>query len=175
MALASAALVREVGGIDDGDAYNLFRLANDAALNTLVTARLAVASSWLKTRAPDEYASSDTDIQALFTHAEALLAMHFLCVSLKARKVYGTHFPYDSEGSDRYAELIDVEWMKQVEELVGPFLVVQAGDEKAFAAPVFLAGGVIDRSTLDGAGETTELQDIIDEANDLPGIALSGG
>lgn len=163
MALATAALVREVGGIDDDAAYRLFVVASDTALNALVTARLAIASAWLRTRAPNDYDNGDADTDALFTHAEALLTMHFLAETLKARKVYGTHFPYDSEDSDSYAKLIDVEWMHQVEELVGPFLAVTVGDEKPFAAPVFLTFGVLDRSQLQSASD--ELGDIIDEAN----------
>src|SRR5438552_13430852 len=121
MPLTSVANVRKTGGIAEANAYLLFQMADDAELNTEVDRKLALAAAWLASRAPDFYtgsATAEAGIDTLFSGAEEALAMHFLTMQLKARKVYGTHFPYDSEDSDRFGELIDVEWFAQMEGLI---------------------------------------------------------
>lgn len=155
------------GGIAEADAYLLFRLADDAALNTEVTRMLTRASAWLVGHLTDpaDYtgaATAATNTDALFAGAEEALTMHFLTMQLKARKVYGTHFPYDSEGSERFEELIDVEWFKQVEGFVSGFLNTQVDPGKTFFLPAFGATGTILRSEKDAI--TTKLDDLLIDA-----------
>lgn len=146
MSLTITAHVRQTGGIAAANDYLLFQMADDTALNTEVTRMLARASAWLKTRAPDHYTGSATiepDIDALFEGAEEALTMHYLTMQLKARKVYGTHFPYDQEGSERFEELIDVEWLAQMEGLVGAYMEVEGDMAHPFALPGFGTTGTV--------------------------------
>lgn len=165
MALTTTAHVRQTGGIAEADAFLMFRVADDAALNTEVARMLARASAWLASRAPDFYtgsATAETGIDTLFEGAEEALTLHFLTMQLKARKVMGTHFPYDAEDSDRFGELIDVEWFAQMEGLVGAYIEIQGDAAHPFALPTLGATGPILNTELDRV--TTTLGDILDRA-----------
>jgi len=166
MALTTVAHVRQTGGIAEDNAYLLFQVDDDDALNTEVARMLTRASAWLTTRAPDVYtgsATSDTSVDALFEGAEEALTMHYLTMQLKAKKVYGTHFPYDQEGSERFEELIDVEWVTQMEGLVGAYLNALDTDlQHPFALPGLGSTGTILSSEIDL--ETTTLGNILDQA-----------
>ncbi len=173
MALTTAAHVRQTGGIAESNAYLLFAMDDDADLNAEVTRMLARASAWLKTRAPDFYtgaATSDTDVDALFEGAEEALTMHYLTMQLKAKKVYGTHFPYDQEGSERFEELIDVEWLAQMEGLIGAYLEVTGDAAHPFALPVCGATGTILPSELDPI--TTILGKELEYAENRPAATI---
>lgn len=165
MPLTTVANVRQTGGIAESNAYLLFQMDDDDALNDEVERMLNRASAWLASRAEDFYtgsATSDTGIDALFEGAEECLTLHFLTMQLKARKVYGTHFPYDSEGSERYEELIDVEWFAQMEGLVGAYMEVGGDAAHPFALPTLGATGTILSSDLDVV--TVTLGDVLDRA-----------
>ncbi len=160
MPLTTVANVRLTGGINDADAYLMWRLADDDALNDEVERKLALASAWLSQRAENAVytgsATADTALDTLFGAAEEALVMHYLTMPLKSRKVMGTHFPYDSEGSERFAELIDVEWLAQMEGLAGAYLDSQDTPGKDFALPAFGATSTILNSDLDAVTVTLD-------------------
>lgn len=160
--LTTAERVRELGGLDDADAPDLFRLADEAALIARVEREILIASAWLQSRAPDDYASGDTVTDTLFAEAEAYLALQQLYETLKMRKVTGTHWPLETEGSERFEQLIDVEMPEHIKKFVDSFLVIETADTP-FAAPVMVLGGVIDRTTTQTPQD--ELDDIITNAN----------
>ncbi|HEV8176115.1 MAG TPA: hypothetical protein VGP44_00360 [Gemmatimonadales bacterium] len=161
MALTTAANVRAVGGLDEASDHLLFRDPDDAALDARINALIPAAAAWLRTRAPVYYASTDVDIIALFTHAESLLTLILLVETLKARKVYGSHFPFDSETSDRYEALIDTEWPKQLEMLIDPYLTIET-EGTAFAMPQLVFTQPVSRPAVRSFSDL--LQDVIDEA-----------
>ncbi len=164
MALTDAATVRNIGGLNEADAYNLFRLADDATFNTLVTATIADASAWLALRAPADYADTEPNKRAMFKRGEACLTLHFLMLPLKARKTLGTQWPTIQEDTARFEELIQIDWYEQMRSLLEPYLIVEV-DEKPFAAPVMVLGKIIDRTPAGGQRDSSrQLQTDIDEA-----------
>lgn len=165
--LTTDALVRAAGGLNDADAFRMFRVADDAALTVLINAEIPVAGAWLRRRAAASYASTDADILALFTKAESFLVLHFLSMPLKARKVEGTQWALDQEGSERFEELIDNEYMEMVRDLVGEFLTVEIGDKTAICLPTFSVGNPLTLTTPGRKSSTQKLIEISEEATDL--------
>lgn len=168
MPLTTATQVMEAGGLNDVDAHRLFRLDSEAELRTYIESKMPLATAWLRSRAATYYASTDPDVIALFTYAEALLTLHWCLLPLKARKVMGTHWPLEMEGSERFQELIDNEIISQVEELLSPYLVVVVTG-KNFALPTFRSGNALVPSDYDPAD--VELRQILDQANSTIGAA----
>lgn len=155
------------GGLNHADDYLAFRFQNVGELDTAILNAMAVAASWLRTRLPSGiYDSTDDDVQSLLGLAEAYLSLHFLMPHLKARKVLGTHFSFDSEESERYEELIDVEWLKMAQDLLGEWLTIASG-ERHFARPRLRIGTVID--PLDPSFESVEQEfvEILDRTRSL--------
>jgi hypothetical protein len=161
VALASVSEVRRVGGLDDQDAYLLFRLPDEASLDALITDELAVAEAYLTHKAGTSYTqTADTNLQALMRRAEVYWVLMQLFEPLKARKVLGTHAPFDSEGSERYEALIDTEWGAKFEQLTGSIIADDTGSP--FSLGVFLVSTPIDRA-VDVECPTVRNQAILDE------------
>jgi hypothetical protein len=164
---ADVTRVKEIGGLNHADDYLSFRFATVAELNTAINNAIAVASAWLNVRlAPGIYTTTDTDIQELLSQGEAYLALHFLIPAVKARKVIGTHFAWESEDSDRYAELIDVEWLALAQELLADWIIIPVGDTH-FARPRMRVGTVIDTLAEGFPTAEQEWEEILDRARSL--------
>lgn len=180
MAYTDTTTTRRIGGINESDAYNLFRLSSDSDLNSLVQDAIDFAASWLMIRAPNDYPSTNPNQQAMFKRAEACLAMHLLTLHLKQRKALGTHFPYIQEESERFEALVQTDWQEQMRDCVGQYLIV---DEEAhpFAAPAMALGQVIDYNSSTGGVilEQQKLDKIIDETTGIsvpfPMTRIGGG
>jgi len=161
----SVDLIEQAGGIDEPQAYVLFRYADKPTLDAMVLQYAGFAASWLKTRAgASVYASAalDSDVSNLFALGETYVACHFIFPILQSRKVTGSYYPLQEEDSARFEELIGVQWMKLAEDLLEPYLTVEE-EGKPFALPVFRVGPGVTR-TLDGSdGIPTE--EAILEAN----------
>lgn len=162
--LTTVARVRALGGLDDAQAFNLFRLADNAALIARIEEEITVASAWLQSRAPDDYDQGNAVNNILFKEAESYLVLQNLNETLKMRKVHGTHFPLQTEGSERFEELIDVEIPSHIQKFIDGFMVIEEKGA-AFAAPVLVTGEILDRSGIQSASQ--ELDDILGEANSL--------
>ena len=156
MSLADVDDVKLVGGLNEAQDYLLFRVADAAAMDALLQDNLDLAEAYLGSRvAASVYTGSatlDTNRDKLFQRAECLLALHFALLHLKSRKVFGTHAPYDSEDSARYEELIDQEYLKQVELLIEPWVTVETV-ETAFALPQLLVTPAIDPADVQSVEE----------------------
>jgi hypothetical protein len=158
--------------MNEADAYLLFRLTDDSELADLIDDTILDAAAWMDDRAPTAYAEAVDDPTSsrgrLFKRAEAYLTLNFLVEALKARKVYGTHAPYDEEDSSSFATLIDTEWVQKVNDLIGPYLETETGGPgaNAFALPVFGATEAIDATDLQTTEE--ELGDIISDSESIP-------
>ena len=172
MALASVEEVRRRGGLNHEEDFRLFRVADEAELDDLVAEDLALAEAYLTDRVSSTYytgsATTSASKDLLFKRAECLLAMHFLTLPLKVRKVEGTHFAFDSEDSSRYEELIDNEFLKAAELLIEPYLDITDSDDAPFGYPVMLATTPLDRTTVPVVDSV--LQDVLDEANGAIGV-----
>ena len=172
MALATVPEVRRRGGLNHEDDYRLFRVADEAELDDMVAEDLELASAWISQRVDASYytgsATTNTSRDTVFKRAECLVAMAFLTMPLKVRKVEGTHWAVDQEGSERFEELIDVEYLKQAELLIEPYATIDTS-EAPFAFPVILATDAVDRSTILDVG--TQYQSLIDESISLTGVS----
>ncbi|HEY9014956.1 MAG TPA: hypothetical protein VIM84_07830 [Gemmatimonadales bacterium] len=159
MALTTVAAIRATAGIDADFDFNLFRLPDEAALDGIVQTALTQASAWIRLRASSTYytgsATTNADADDTFRLAEELMAAHFLFLRLKARRVFGTHFPYLQEGSERFAELIDEEIPKQVETLIGQYVTVET-DQTAYALASMIVTTPTDPSQVQSVDEVLE-------------------
>ncbi len=170
--LTTTARVRELGGIDDAQAYMLFRLASDAALTARVASEIAVASAWLQSRGGADYASGDKVKDTLFAEAEAWLSLQNLYATLRARRLTGTHMPVDQEDSAAFEQLTAVSIPDHIQKFIDQYLVIEEPG-KPWAAPAFVTGQLVDRSATGSAKTSRQLlDDIIDEATAIsePGI-----
>lgn len=180
--IATVQRVRDLGGLIDTApagstsgianfyAHNLFGYPDDPTLVTRIQTEINLASSWLQSRAGNDYAiaagGSDPIRNALFGEAEAWLALQQLYETLRMRKALGIHFPFLNEESDRFENLIRVGMPEHIKKFVEQYLVDDEG--KPFAAPVMVFTPVIDRTLPSVESERAKLDDIIDEATGLP-------
>lgn len=167
MPLATEALVRNTGGFNHADDYHMFRFANDSELTSFITQKLSLASAWLQTRLKSGiYTSVDPLINTVVAEGEAYITLHFMMTHLKSRKVQGTHWPLESEGSERYAELIDVEFLTLAQELLGTWMIIEIGSQN-FARPTFRIGTVIDPLSSGFETAEQEIEETLDRARSL--------
>lgn len=156
MSLADVDDVKLVGGLNEAQDYLLFRVADAAAMDALLQDNLDLAGAYLGSRvAASIYTgdpTTDTNRDKLFQRAECLLALHFSLLALKSRRVLGSHFALDQEGSERFEELIDQEYLKQVELLIEPWVTIETV-ETAFALPQLLVTPAIDPADVQSVEE----------------------
>ncbi len=164
--LTTEARVRELGGLDDSQAFNLFRLANDAALSARITTEISIASAWLQSRGGSDYASGDVVKDTLFAEAEAYLSLQNLYETLKMRKVVGSHFPLFGEEAKSFEELIDVEMPSHIQKFIDAYVAVPEKDE-IWAAPAMALSTPIDRQGAQQVSQVTQMDTMIDEATEL--------
>ena len=170
-ALATVALVKTFGGLDDSpDAYLLFRYADMATLDATVQLCINVASAWIQTRIASDpgYPPTDPAVATVVQQGEVYLAEHYLFPILKARKVTGTHAPFVQEDSDRFDLLMENDWWRLAQELLSPYLTIEDEGVLRFAMPTFGIGPVIDigpDSNLTSAEQ--QVEDLLDRARTL--------
>lgn len=134
---ASVGLVKQLGGLNESSDYLLFRYASPDELDAAITRQVAVVSAGLTEDIPAIYGAPTAGQTLLLAEGEAYLALSLLCMSLKSRRVFGTHWPLDQEDSSRFQELIDNEFQERAQSLLGRWLTV-IEEKNAFAKPVFL-------------------------------------
>jgi hypothetical protein len=164
---ATVARVKSIGGLNEALDYNLYRFADVTELNTEITDAIAVAKATIRSLNSSVYDAPDADQLVKITRGEAYYALYFAYPALKARKVTGTHWPVDSEGSERYAELIDSEWLALAQTaLEGIIDVSPAGT--AFARPTLSVTNAINRTNNPELLTQAEIvQGIAEEARSL--------
>lgn len=175
--LTSVGRVRDLGGLTDDAVTNfkahfLFGYADDAALIARITTEIAVASAWLQSRGGSDYASGDTVKDTLFAEAEAYLALQPLYETLKMRKVTGIHHPLQSEGSERFQELIDVEMPAHIAKFIDAYIAPPEDPGRPWAAPAMALSRPIDRRQPTYVSQREQLDDTIDEATGLPVVTF---
>lgn len=139
MALTSFNLqdVLTLGGLDDADAYLLFRLDSEAQLRERVTAEMAISEAYIAVKVPTYYVSADASTQTLLGRAACYLTLQQLVESLKSRKIEGTQWALDQEDSSRFQALVDVEYEAQAMKLLNLFGADESGQ------PIMLPGLVV--------------------------------
>jgi hypothetical protein len=154
------------GGLDDCDAHLLFRLETETQLRERITALIPRATAWLRSRNAAAYNSVDPDVSRSFRTAECYLTLRYLFEPLKARKVVGTHWPLDQEGSERFEALIDTEWQNRAEEEISPYITVTDA-ERPICLPGLSVGAPVLSTDSGVQSAEEELQDILDDSRAL--------
>ena len=161
MAIASVALVRRTGGLDEEDAYLRFRLGSEAELSSLIVEQLEYSAEWIQTRAPAAYAAAVLGTyQKQFAMAEVYFTLIELYQPLTARKVVGSHDSIDSEESAAYRDLIE-SWKERFEDFASQFFTVDTADQPV-AFPYFGVSNVLDYTNVDSP--EVELDEIAQHA-----------
>lgn len=157
----TATKVRLRGGINDTTtSYQLWDLANDAALTTLISDLITEAAGVLAIDIGSDY--TDPTLSAKMDLITLYWVLSEAWEALKARKVVGTHFAVDSEEAAAYQELIDVEWRGRFDALAAPYL--DTGTTSNFSLGVFSVTDVLDRTSTDVDCVTDLNQALLDEA-----------
>jgi len=165
-------LVKELGGLNESSDYLLWRFDTPDELDAALTRSIQRAASRIYRLAPALYASTDENALSDLALGESWLALHLATMALKGRKVFGTHWALDQEGSDRFQELIDNEYLARAEEALGIDLSTSSTQtSSAFARPTFTVGRAVDRLTdtlIDTEAEAIET--IAERARSLTGV-----
>ena len=171
MPLADVAYVKLVGGLNEAQDYLLFRVADTAAMDAKLQEDLNLASAFIGDRVPVAYYTGSPTVNVnrdlLFKRAEALFALAFAGINPKTRKVVGTHANFDSEGSERYAELVDNEYLKQAELLIEPYVSITEVGEPSLALPTLLVTPAIAPADVQTTEEVLE-DDILASLGAVP-------
>lgn len=118
--------------------YPMFLVADDAALDTIVQAAIDYADAWFQGHSGSNYGlTTPTWVPVLQRRGVMYLALEALGDMVKARKIYGTQFAYDSEESPAYEALIENEWGQRAREALDLWITVEK-QGTGFALPVFL-------------------------------------
>lgn len=142
-ALTNATAVIEAGQLR----WELFEgLTDKAGLVALVSRQLLIADAFVYRRVgASTYSDTDERIQTMLAAAECYLTLAYLTAMAKARKVYGTHYSFDSEDSQSYDNPLETEWRQLAIELLDEFAVIDEPGS-AVALPVFLVSTDVDET-----------------------------
>lgn len=168
MPLTTASQVIEAGSLR----WELFEgLTNAAGLRTLVDRWITVADAFVYRRVgAATYGDSDARIQSVLGAATSFLTLAYLGTQAKARKVYGTHYSFDSEDSQSYDNPLETEWRQLAIELLDEFATIDTATT-SFAAPVLLTSDPVDLTLADTADQ--ELLDMLDQARGFSNPQIS--
>ncbi len=165
MALTTVEEVLRVGGLDGVSDYTLFWLDSEAQLRERVTAELVIAEAYVGVVAPAAYAATDAGTRTLLGRAAVYVTLMQLCEPLKARKVYGSHYPLDSEDSPRFEALTTGEWESMADKMLNLFGA--ADSSKPIMLPGLVAGNEIEP-----LGRLTAEQKLREEIDSDRGLAV---
>jgi hypothetical protein len=116
----------------------IFVLPDQPSLDTFVQSSIDFADAWMQGHMGSNYGLTDAAWKVnLQRRGQIYLALEALCDTVKAEKVYGTHFAYISEESPQYEALINNEWGVRAMQALDLWVTVETGST-AFALPLFL-------------------------------------
>jgi len=115
----------------------LFLVPDQASLDAIVQKAIDYGDAWFEGHAGNNYGIlTPAWVPVLQRRGVMYLALEALGDMVKARKIYGVHYAYDSEESPAYEALIDNEWGARAREALDVWITVeQAGS--GFALPYF--------------------------------------
>jgi len=129
------AQVEQVGALTP----NLFNLPDQTSLDTFIQGSIDFADAWMQGHMGANYGLTQFAWQIeLQTRGQIYLALEAACDTVKAEKVYGTHFPYMSEESPNYEALINNEWGVRAMQALDLWVTVEQAGTAAFALPIFM-------------------------------------
>lgn len=131
--------------------FDLFEgIGGESELNLFLEPFRSAVSGYLTANLADGIAAStDAGVLARLDLGAAYLALELVTASLKARKVYGTHSPYDSEESQSYDEPLNKEWKELALLMIGEWIPLEdPTPASAFARPVLVATTPVDYDSI---------------------------
>jgi hypothetical protein len=115
----------------------MFFVPDQPSLDALVQSAIDYADAWVAGHAGQNYGlTTPSWVPILQRRGVMYLALEALTDMVKARKVYGTQYAYDSEDSEAYERLIDNEWGQRGREALDIWLTVET-QGTGFALPYF--------------------------------------
>ena len=139
---------------------------DDTGLDALIMDALVDADNWLQTYLGANYGGVSAAEASVQGRASAYIALAYLTPVLKAKKVYGTHYPIDSEDSTSYENLLEQDWEGLAKSELSKWLQIeisgQGASAKSFARPYFGITDSPDPTLTDN--EEIQMGDIADEA-----------
>lgn len=143
MPLTNAGVVKEAGQLE----HTLFPgLASEGELTALIDRQLAIADAFIYRRVGESvYNDTTPQIVTMLAAAECYLALSYITAMLKARKVYGSHAPIDTEDSSSFHDVLEPEWRQMAIELLDEFAVIDEAGHP-FALPSFLVSTDVDET-----------------------------
>lgn len=115
----------------------MFFVPDQTALDAIVQSAIDYGDAWLQGHAGSNYGiTTPSWVPVLQRRGVMYLALEALTDMLKARKIYGTQYAYDSEESASYEALIDNEWGQKARESLDIWLTVET-QGTGFALPYF--------------------------------------
>jgi hypothetical protein len=171
MPLTNVAEVEKIGALIP----NLFD-TDQAGLDALVLDAATDADNWMQVYLGSLYGGTTTAETAVQARGQAYLALAYLTPTLKAKKVYGTHFPLDSEDSAAYENLLEQDWEGLARSLLAKWISIEAtgtggGAQQNFALPYFAAVDSPDATTTDD--NDLQLRELADAARSRPEVDFS--
>jgi hypothetical protein len=163
MALTTSSQVIEAGSLR----WELFEgLTDTAELTALVDRWILVADAFVYRRVgASTYSDTTPQIVTMLAAAECYLCLAYLGAQAKARKVFGTHYSFDSEESQSYDNPLETEWRQLAIELLDEFAVIDEPGS-AVALPVFLVSTDVDDTLTQSTPD--DLDAWLDEARGFP-------
>jgi hypothetical protein len=126
--------VEQVGALR----YELFNLPDQPTMLAFLQGAIDYADAWMQGHMGANYGLSQYTWQVdLQRRGQIYLALEAVCDTLKAEKIYGTHFAYMSEESASYEALIDNEWGQRAKEALDLWITVEQQGKPGFAMPYF--------------------------------------
>lgn len=144
---------------------------DQAGMDVLVQAAINDSDAWMQVYLGANYGGTTTFETAVQTRAQTYMALSLLTPLLKAKKVYGTHFPIDSEDSDAFERLMEQDWEGLARSYLAKWISIEptgttGGAQQNFALPFFGTTESPDATTSDD--EDFRMQEIADEARSVP-------
>ncbi len=135
MPLCTPAQVEMVGALTP----SLFKFAptDQASLDAIVEFAIVASDAWMQDKLGSNYNLTQFPWQIIQQqNGQIYLSLEKLTDTLKAQKIYGTHFPYMSEESPNYEALINNEWGVRAMEALDRWVTVESASH-GFALPIF--------------------------------------
>lgn len=158
--------------------FDLFEgLDNDGELDTFLGPFLSAVDGYLDANlAEDIPASVEAGVVARLDLGAAYLVLELVTASLKARKVYGTHAPYDSEEAESYDEPLNKEWKELALLMIGEWIPLEDPTPgSAFARPVLRATTPVDYGSTATLTPLEQWNDLLTRARGLSLPAIGQG
>ncbi len=148
MPLCTHSQVESVGALTP----QLLLLADQTALDAFVDFAISGSDAWMADHMGSNYNLTQFAWQVTQQqNGQIYLTLERITDTLKARKTYGTHFPYMEEETGSFERLILIDWGQRAMECLDRWVTVEQIN-RSFALPLFQTGQPIPETDAEGNG-----------------------